>query len=148
MCLGYEKPIEKIEDVLDKFEKLENDVYTDGCTSIEKLETEEFDKRNDIKDIKEDKNFADVHILILEESSLPDLEPAYDSTISKENNQVGIASLENHSDYETVEKNCKKEIFNDIVNIDSKLEEISTEGSPEIAEIDKNKESVDMIEYF
>ena len=85
--LGYTKSEDKIEDVLDKFEKLEEDVYTDGCRSIQPI-----DSAFDLKVRKEDKNgnnmsedmeelkdssfSSDVHIVILEENNLPDLEPA------------------------------------------------------------------------
>ena len=69
---GFENPKEKIEDVLDKFEKLEADVYTDGCKDIQAFETENLVKRKD-EDDNDERNAthlslnSDVHILILEE---------------------------------------------------------------------------------
>ena len=69
---------------MDIFEKLENDVYTDGCEDIQPFEPEQglgtvnqiMHGNNISEDMsKKDSSFSsDVHILILEESNIPDLE--------------------------------------------------------------------------
>ena len=80
---GYGKSEENIENVLDKFEMLEDDVYTDGCRetqsleSTSKLQTKVDNYISESPVVRTDSSFgSEVHIVILEENLLPDLEPS------------------------------------------------------------------------
>ena len=74
---------------MDIFEKLENDVYTDGCKGIQPFEQKQvlgtgnqiMNGNKGFEDVsKKDSSFSsDVHILILEESNIPDLESVNES---------------------------------------------------------------------
>ena len=87
--LGNENFQDTLGNVLNKFEKLENDVYTEGCKGIQPFEPEQgLGRGNQItkgdyisEDMsKKDSSFSsDVHILILEESNIPDLESVSES---------------------------------------------------------------------
>ena len=162
---GFENPKEKIEDVLDKFEKLEADVYTDGCKDMQAFETENLVKRKD-----EDDNYernathlslnSDVHILILEENNLPNLETAckVEKVTSQSSlEQKEIVSIENYSEHGTVVDNDKK----DIPSIDSDDKQKQNkkelkESSPKISEnvltklaqTKKKDETIEFIEYL
>ena len=153
---GFENPKEKIEDVLDKFEKLEADVSTDGCKDMQAFDTENLVKRKD-EDDNDERNLStqlglnsDVHILIVEENNLPDLETACEVekvTSQSSLEQKEIVSIDND----------KKDIPS--INSDDKQKQnkkefkdpgpkISEDVLTKLAQTKKKDETIEFIEYL
>ena len=163
---GFENPKEKIEDVLDKFEKLEADVYTDGCKDMQAFDTENLVKRKD-EDDNDERNLStqlglnsDVHILIVEENNLPDLETAGEVekvTSPSSPEQKEMVSIENYSEHGTVVDNDNKDIPS--IDSDDKQKQnkkelkqsgpkISEDVLTKLAQTKKKDETIEFIEYL
>ena len=174
---------------MDRFEILENDVYSDGCKNIQSIEenmnpsirgvvaTEDNIEKKDIAEASKDtpgnieKNessiSSDVHIVILEETSLPDLEPLDvllqskktkdskeeisepDGPIGCKMNTMLVENIEQGTSDVTVDNRNNRESTNDVKeNIDTKIEKNLHKEFIKAAKDGNTHEIIEFIEYI
>jgi hypothetical protein len=155
---------------LDIFEKLENDVYTDGCQGIQPFEQKQvlgtgnpILKGNNISEdmSKKDSSFSsDVHILILEESNIPDLESVNESKTGTsqssdlEGNDKETVLIEDYSEHPGFIDSDNKDILSigsdDIQDNteDNNCKDISPDISSGIVKEEGKNEQIEFVEYF
>ena len=175
--LGNENFQDTLGNVLNKFEKIENDVYTEGCEGIQPFEPEPgLGRGNQItsgdsfsEDMsKKDSSFSsDVHILILEESNIPDLESVSESkTVTSQSSDdfedKETVMIEDYSEHPGFIDNDSKDIpIIDSDDIQDNMEDneskdispvissgIVKEQGKNAGESERNDEQIEFIEYF